>query len=64
MPAFYQFLDRFLPWGATVDTIRSAIYLRRAQPVEPILVAAGNRDLARPEGGDPLPSPPLERVQT
>src|SRR5436305_14399473 len=38
LPAFYGFIGRFLPSGATVDTIRNAVYFRGAQHLKPILV--------------------------
>jgi hypothetical protein len=38
LPPFYAFIGRFLPPGATVDTIRSAVYFRHAQHLEPVLV--------------------------
>jgi hypothetical protein len=38
LPAFYGFLERFLPSGATVETIRNAVYFPHDQPSEPILV--------------------------
>jgi hypothetical protein len=38
LPGFYRFLDLFLPSGATVETIRNAVYFRNAQHLEPILV--------------------------
>jgi hypothetical protein len=38
LPPFYELIGRFLPPGATVDTIRSAVYFPDAQHWQPILV--------------------------
>jgi hypothetical protein len=38
LPSFDRFVGRFLPNGATVETIRNAVYFRTAQHLEPILV--------------------------
>jgi hypothetical protein len=38
LPPFYAFIGRFLPPGATVDTIRSAVYFPHAQHLEPVIV--------------------------
>jgi hypothetical protein len=38
LPPFYAFIGRFLPPGATVDTIRSAVYFPHAQHLQPVLV--------------------------
>jgi hypothetical protein len=40
LPAFYRFVGRFLPNGATVETIRNAVYFTDHQHLEPILVEA------------------------
>ncbi|MGZ4312466.1 MAG: DUF3533 domain-containing protein [Solirubrobacteraceae bacterium] len=40
LPAFYRFVGRFLPNGATVETIRNAVYFTDHQHLEPILVDA------------------------
>jgi hypothetical protein len=40
LPSFYRFVGRFLPNGATVETIRNAVYFRGAQHLEPIVVEA------------------------
>lgn len=40
LPAFYRFIGRFLPNGATVETIRNAVYFRHDQQLEPIIVEA------------------------
>jgi hypothetical protein len=40
LPAFYRFVGRFLPNGATVETIRNAVYFTDYQHLEPILVDA------------------------
>jgi hypothetical protein len=38
LPPFYAFIGRFLPPGATVDTVRSAVYFTHAQHLEPVIV--------------------------
>jgi hypothetical protein len=38
LPAFYRFVGRFLPNGATVETIRNAVYFTDHQHLEPILI--------------------------
>jgi hypothetical protein len=38
LPPFYELIGRFLPPGATVETIRTAVYFPSAQHWEPILV--------------------------
>jgi hypothetical protein len=38
LPAFYRFVGRFLPNGASVETIRNAVYFTDHQHLEPILV--------------------------
>jgi hypothetical protein len=40
LPAFYRFVGRFLPNGATVETIRNAVYFTDHQHLEPIIVEA------------------------
>jgi hypothetical protein len=40
LPAFYRFAGQFLPNGATVETIRNAVYFTAYQHLEPILVEA------------------------
>lgn len=40
LPAFYGFVGRFLPNGATVETIRNIVYFPDHQQLEPILVLA------------------------
>ncbi|HWE11286.1 MAG TPA: hypothetical protein VG325_18195 [Solirubrobacteraceae bacterium] len=40
LPVFYRFVGRFLPNGATVETIRNAVYFTHHQHLEPILVEA------------------------
>ena len=40
LPAFYRFVGRFLPNGATVEMIRNAVYFTGHQHLEPILVEA------------------------
>jgi hypothetical protein len=40
LPPFYSFIHRFLPLGATVETIRNAVYFSDAQHLEPVLVEA------------------------
>ena len=40
LPPFYAFIGRFLPPGATVDAIRSAVYFPHAQHIQPVLVQA------------------------
>ena len=40
LPAFYRFVGRFLPNGATVETIRNAVYFTGHQHLEPVLVEA------------------------
>jgi hypothetical protein len=40
LPGFYRFVGRFLPNGATVETIRNAVYFTDHQHLEPILVEA------------------------
>jgi hypothetical protein len=38
LPPFFAFVGAFLPTGATVETIRSAVYFTDAQHVQPMLV--------------------------
>jgi hypothetical protein len=38
LPAFYRFVGRFLPNGATVETLRNAVYFQSHQQLEPIIV--------------------------
>jgi hypothetical protein len=38
LPPFYAFIGRFLPPGATVRTVRTAVYFRRDQHLEPFIV--------------------------
>ena len=38
LPAFDRFVGRFLPNGATVETVRNAVYFTDHQHLEPILV--------------------------
>jgi hypothetical protein len=40
LPPFYAFIGRFLPNGATVETIRNAVYFHHAQHAQPIIVEA------------------------
>jgi hypothetical protein len=40
LPAFYRFVGHFLPNGATVETIRNAVYFTEYQHLAPILVQA------------------------
>jgi len=40
LPAFYRFVGRFLPNGATVETVRNAVYFRHNQQLEPVVVEA------------------------
>ena len=40
LPAFYRFVGRFLPNGATVETIRNAVYFTANQHLAPILIEA------------------------
>jgi hypothetical protein len=40
LPPFYAFIGGFLPPGATVDTIRTAVYFPGAQHAQPMLVEA------------------------
>jgi hypothetical protein len=40
LPAFYRFVGQFLPNGATVETIRNAVYFTGYQHLAPILVQA------------------------
>jgi len=40
LPTFYGVIGRFLPPGATVETIRNAVYFTGAQHLEPVLVEA------------------------
>jgi hypothetical protein len=40
LPPAYAFIGRFLPTGATVDIIHSAVYFRDSQHVEPFVVQA------------------------
>jgi hypothetical protein len=40
LPAFYRFVGRFLPNGATVETIRNAVYFRHDQQLTPVMVQA------------------------
>ncbi len=41
LPAFYGFVGRFLPSGATVEIVRNASYFQGHQHLEPMLVQAG-----------------------
>jgi hypothetical protein len=41
LPAPYAFLSRFLPTGATVSAVHTAVYFRNDQHLEPFLVLAG-----------------------
>jgi hypothetical protein len=41
LPAFYGFVGRFLPAGATVEIVRNASYFQGHQHLEPMLVQAG-----------------------
>jgi hypothetical protein len=38
LPPFYELIGRFLPPGATVETLRTVVYFPEAQHWEPILV--------------------------
>jgi hypothetical protein len=38
LPGIYAFLSRFLPTGATVSSLHTAVYFRSAQHVDPFLV--------------------------
>jgi hypothetical protein len=38
LPPFYAFIGRFLPPGATVTIVRTAVYFRRDQHLEPFIV--------------------------
>jgi hypothetical protein len=38
LPAFYRVVGRFLPNGATVETLRNAVYFQSHQQLEPIIV--------------------------
>jgi hypothetical protein len=40
LPAFYRFVGRFLPNGATVEAIRNAVYFTHNQHLEPLIVEA------------------------
>ena len=40
MPPFYAFIGRFLPPGVTVSIVRTAVYFRRDQHLEPFIVQA------------------------
>ena len=40
LPPFYAFIGRFLPPGATVSIVRTAVYFRRDQHLEPFIVQA------------------------
>jgi hypothetical protein len=40
LPPFYRFVGRFLPNGATVETLRNAVYFTDHQHLEPFLVEA------------------------
>ena len=40
LPPFYAFVGRFLPPGATVSIVRTAVYFRRDQHLEPFIVQA------------------------
>jgi hypothetical protein len=40
LPTFYGVIGRFLPPGATVETIRNAVYFPGAQHLEPVVVEA------------------------
>ena len=41
LPQPYAFIGRFLPPGATVDIVRTAVYFRHQQHLEPFAVQAG-----------------------
>jgi hypothetical protein len=38
LPAFYGFIGRYLPTGATVEAVRNAVYFRHDQLVQPFVV--------------------------
>lgn len=40
LPPFYAFMGRFLPPGATVSIVRTAVYFRQWQHPEPFIVQA------------------------
>jgi len=40
LPPFYAFIGRFLPPGATVSIVRTAVYFRRDQHLAPFIVQA------------------------
>jgi hypothetical protein len=40
LPSFYSFISRFLPAGATIEIIRTAVYFRHYQHLEPLIVEA------------------------
>ena len=40
LPPFYAFIGRFLPPGATVSIVRTAVYFRRDRHLEPFIVQA------------------------
>lgn len=40
LPPFYAFVGRFLPPGATVSIVRTAVYVRHEQHAEPFVVQA------------------------
>jgi hypothetical protein len=41
LPQPYAFIGRFLPPGATVGIVRTAVYFRHQQHIEPFVVLAG-----------------------
>jgi len=41
LPQPYAFISRFLPPGATVGIVRTAVYFRHQQHLEPVAVQAG-----------------------
>jgi hypothetical protein len=40
LPPFYDFIGRFLPPGVTVSIVRTAVYFRHDQHLEPFIVQA------------------------
>jgi len=40
LPGLYRFIGRFLPPGATVETVRTAVYFRHYQHAAPMLIEA------------------------
>lgn len=40
LPSFYGFIGRFLPTGATVETVRNAVYFPGEQHAQPMVVVA------------------------